>query len=166
MKKIVVDMQNFLFGDSIAAAFKNSNYDIDVVRAETPQDTVELCRVYKPFVLVMEVTAYTPWLLCERMKLRDEVKTTCPDCISKRIKANNGERNKYYIENNHPAIIDAGTFARVQEEIARRSGTVRTGLGTAFTLNYRYAFALAFKKILVKTININKTFFVTCVCVV
>lgn len=51
-------MQNFLFGDSIAAAFKNSNYDIDVVRAETPQDTVELCRVYKPFVLVMEVTAF------------------------------------------------------------------------------------------------------------
>lgn len=80
MKKIVVDMQNFLFGDSIAAAFKNSSYDIDVVRAETPQDTVELCRVYKPFVLVMEVTAYTPWLLCERMKLRDEVKTVCPDC--------------------------------------------------------------------------------------
>ena len=80
MKKIVVDMQNFLFADSIAAAFKNSNYDIDVVRAETPQDTVELCRVYKPFVLVMEVTAYTPWLLCERMKLRDQVKATCPDC--------------------------------------------------------------------------------------
>ena len=46
MKKIVVDMQNFLFADSIAAAFKNSDYDIAVVRAETPQDTVELCRVY------------------------------------------------------------------------------------------------------------------------
>ena len=60
MKKIVVDMQNFLFADSIAAAFKNSNYDIDVVRAETPQDTVELCRVYKPFVLVMEVTPIRP----------------------------------------------------------------------------------------------------------
>ncbi len=48
MEKIVVDMQNFLFGDSIAAAFKNSDYDIAVVRAEAPQDTVELCRVYKP----------------------------------------------------------------------------------------------------------------------
>ena len=80
MKKIVVDMQNFLFGDSIAAAFKNSNYDIDVIRAETPQDTIELCRVYKPFVLVMEVTAYMPWLLCERIKLRDKVKSMCPDC--------------------------------------------------------------------------------------
>ena len=92
MKKIVVDMQNFLFGDSIAAAFKNSNYDIDVVRAETPQDTVELCRVYKPFVLVMEVTAYTPWLLCERMKLRDEVKTTCPDCKIALIVDSNTEK--------------------------------------------------------------------------
>ena len=72
MKKIVVDMQNFLFADSIATAFKNSDYDIAVVRAESPRDTIELCRVFKPFVLLMEVTAYTPWLLCERMKLRDE----------------------------------------------------------------------------------------------
>ena len=55
MQKIVVDMQNFLFADSVAAAFKNSDYDIDVVRAESPKDTVELCQVYKPFVLVMEV---------------------------------------------------------------------------------------------------------------
>lgn len=60
MKKIVVDMQNFLFADSIATAFKNSDYDIAVVRAESPRDTIELCRVFKPFVLLMEVTAYTP----------------------------------------------------------------------------------------------------------
>lgn len=92
MKKIVVDMQNFLFADSIAVAFKNSNYDIDVVRAETPQDTVELCRVYKPFVLVMEVTAYTPWLLCERMKLRDEIKTVCPECKIALIVDSNTEK--------------------------------------------------------------------------
>ena len=92
MKKIVVDMQNFLFGDSIAAAFKNSNYDIDVVRAESPRDTLELCRVYKPFVLVMEVTAYTPWLLGERMKLRDEVKAVCPDCKIALIVDSNTER--------------------------------------------------------------------------
>lgn len=78
MKKIVVDMQNFLFADSIATAFKSSDYDIAVVRAESPRDTIELCRVFKPFVLLMEVTAYTPWLLCERLKLRDEAKTVCP----------------------------------------------------------------------------------------
>lgn len=49
-------------------------------------------------------------------------KTYITDCISKKVKVNNGERQKYYVENNHPAIIDSGTFGRVQEELARRSG--------------------------------------------
>ena len=50
MRKIVVDMQNFLFADSVATAFKKSDYEIDVVRTESPKDTVELCKLYKPFV--------------------------------------------------------------------------------------------------------------------
>ena len=49
-------------------------------------------------------------------------KTYTVDCISKKTKRNNGERAKYYVENNHPAIIDRVTFGRVQEEVARRSG--------------------------------------------
>ena len=49
-------------------------------------------------------------------------KTFTVDCISKKKKRNNGERAKYYVENNHPAIIDRATFGKVQEEIARRSG--------------------------------------------
>ena len=92
MNKIVVDMQNFLFGDSVAAAFKNSDYDIDVVRAESPKDTVELCQVYKPFLLVMEVTGYTPWMLCERLKLRDEVKAVRPECKIALIVDSNTEK--------------------------------------------------------------------------
>ncbi len=48
-------------------------------------------------------------------------KTYIEDCISKKVKVNNGERPKYYVENNHVAIIDANTFAKVQEELARRN---------------------------------------------
>lgn len=92
MQKIVVDMQNYLFADSVAAAFKNSDYDIDVVRAESPMNTVELCRLYKPFVLIMEVTGYTPWLLCERLKLRDKVKMVCPECKIALIVDSNSEK--------------------------------------------------------------------------
>ena len=92
MQKIVVDMQNYLFADSVAAAFKNSDYDIDVVRAESPMNTVELCRLYKPFVLIMEVTGYTPWLLCERLKLRDKGKTVCPECKIALIVDSNSEK--------------------------------------------------------------------------
>ena len=92
MQKIVVDMQNYLFADSVAAAFKNSDYVIDVVRAESPMNTVELCRLYKPFVLIMEVTGYTPWLRCERLKLRDKVKTVCPECKIALIVDSNSEK--------------------------------------------------------------------------
>lgn len=92
MRKIVVDMQNFLFADSIATAFRNSDYEIDVIRTESPKDTVELCQVYKPFVLIMEVTGYTPWNLCERLKLRDEVKKMCPHCKIALIVDSNTER--------------------------------------------------------------------------
>jgi len=48
-------------------------------------------------------------------------KTYVADCLTKKVKINNGERPKYYVENNHPAIIDSATFGRVQEELARRS---------------------------------------------
>lgn len=49
-------------------------------------------------------------------------KTYITDCISKKVRTNNGERPKYYVENSHPAIIDSAIFGRVQEELARRSG--------------------------------------------
>lgn len=54
-------------------------------------------------------------------------KTYIVDCISKKTKINNGERPKYYIENNHPAIIDSETFAKVQEEMSRRVSIPKIG---------------------------------------
>ena len=92
MRKIVIDMQNYLFADAVATAFKNSDYDIEVIRAESPRDTVELCQVYEPFALVMEVTGYTPWKLSERLKLRDRVRELCPDCKIALMVDSNTER--------------------------------------------------------------------------
>lgn len=48
-------------------------------------------------------------------------KTFIIDCISKKSKKNNGELPMYYVENNHPAIIERAVFDRVQEEISRRN---------------------------------------------
>lgn len=48
-------------------------------------------------------------------------KTFREDHISKKIKRNNGELPKYYIEDSHEAIIDRDTFNRVQEEIECRA---------------------------------------------
>ena len=48
-------------------------------------------------------------------------KTYITDFISKKSKKNNGELPMYYVENNHPAIIERSVFDRVQEEISRRN---------------------------------------------
>lgn len=48
-------------------------------------------------------------------------KTFRTDCISKKVVQNRGERTRYLVSNNHPAIIDRDTFRLVQAETARRS---------------------------------------------
>ena len=48
-------------------------------------------------------------------------KTFVTDCISKKVKKNDGELPMYYVENNHPPIIERSIFDKVQCEIARRN---------------------------------------------
>ena len=47
-------------------------------------------------------------------------KTYVTDCISKKVKKNQGERAMYYVENNHPAIISREMFDQVRNEMTRR----------------------------------------------
>lgn len=48
-------------------------------------------------------------------------KTYVTDCISKKVKKNQGERAMYYVENNHLAIISREMFNQVRNEMTRRS---------------------------------------------
>lgn len=118
MRKIVVDMQNYLFADAVAGAFRNLAYDIDVIRTETPKDTVELCKLYRPFALLMEVTGYTPWKLCERLRLRDEVKTVWPDCKIALIVDSNTEKQaaKAVRDAKKDGLIDQFLYSSVTVE--------------------------------------------------
>ena len=76
-------------------------------------------------------------------------KTYIKDCLSKKVMVNNGERPKYYIENNHPAIIDAVTFGRVQEELARRAGKPKTKKVGTKTEQGKYSSKYAMTELLV-----------------
>lgn len=80
MRRVVVDMQNALFADAIAAALRNFDSYFEVCQSESPAKTTDMCVFTKANILIMEVTAYTPWKIEERMKIRDEVKSYCPDC--------------------------------------------------------------------------------------
>ena len=80
MRRIVVDMQNFLFADAIAQTLRSTDSDFDVRRSESPDKMAELCGLCQPYALLMEVTGYTPWRLEERLRIRDEVKQKSPHC--------------------------------------------------------------------------------------
>ena len=55
-------------------------------------------------------------------------KTYREDCISKKVKRNRGEVDKYLIVNNHVPIISEDVFKRTQREIARRNGLRKTSM--------------------------------------
>ena len=53
-------------------------------------------------------------------------KTYRTDPISKHVIVNRGQKEKYLVSNNHPAIIDRDTFMRVQTELSRRNSKCKT----------------------------------------
>ena len=69
-----------MFAEAISQALTRSDPDFAVCRAESPPDTVRLCRSMAAYAVIMEVTAYTPWRLAERLALRDEIKKRMPVC--------------------------------------------------------------------------------------
>ena len=80
MRRVVVDMQNALFTDAIATALRNFDSNFEVYQSESPAKTTEMCVFTEANILIMEVTAYAPWKMEERMIIRGEVKAQNPDC--------------------------------------------------------------------------------------
>mgnify|MGYP000686858775 FL=1 len=80
LRRVVIDMQNTLFADAVAEALRRFDSDFEPIMSESPEKILFLCDSVLANVLIMEVTAYTPWKLEERMKIRDKLKKTNPDC--------------------------------------------------------------------------------------
>ncbi|MDD3881738.1 MAG: recombinase family protein [Eubacteriales bacterium] len=60
-------------------------------------------------------------------------KSFCVDFLTKKMKLNEGEVPKYYVENSHPAIIEPAAFDEVQVELARRRQAKYNGKGGCFS---------------------------------
>lgn len=80
VQRIVVDMQSSLFADAIATALQDFDSNFSVYRSDSPEGTVDLCLDTQATVLIMEVTAYTPWKLEERLRIRQQVLGELPGC--------------------------------------------------------------------------------------
>ena len=80
MRKILLDMQSGLFAKAIQRTLSQELDDYQVIISEHPDKTVQRCKTFKPYALLMEATGYTPWMLEERLAIRDKVKKIDPDC--------------------------------------------------------------------------------------
>lgn len=93
MRRVVVDMQNVLFADAIKQALTKFDSDFEVLAAETPEQTEQLCVLVQPYALLMEVTSYRPWRLEERMTICSKIKSQIPNCKVVMVVDENAEQN-------------------------------------------------------------------------
>ena len=80
VRRIAINMQNSLFCNAIADTLRISGNELEPYTIDSPDKVVDECKWIAPYALLMEVTGYTPWLLSERLKIRDAVKAQNPDC--------------------------------------------------------------------------------------
>lgn len=91
MQRVIVNMQNFVFSEAIERALRSGG-DFAVSVVQDPREVARQCSLLAADALLMEVTGYTPWLLCERLTLRTEVKRRTPDCKIVLLVDENAER--------------------------------------------------------------------------
>lgn len=80
MRKIVLDMQSGLYAKAIQRILAQELDDYQVMISDHPEKTSQICKTVKPYALLMEATSYTPWMLEERLSIRNEVKSCSDDC--------------------------------------------------------------------------------------
>ena len=65
-------------------------------------------------------------------------KTFTEDFMTGKKRRNDGQRNKYYVKDSHPAIVSAEVFDKVQEEMAKRARLVSNDDGTVGMSGSKY----------------------------
>ena len=80
MRKIILDIQSGLYAKAIQRILMQELDEYQIIISESPSKTVERCRMFRPYALLMEVTGYTPWMLEERLDIREAVGRNNPDC--------------------------------------------------------------------------------------
>ena len=80
MRRIVINMQSFLFCNAIADTLSRSGNELEPYTIDSPDKVVDECKWIAPYALMLEVTGHTPWMLHERMKICEAVKQKHPEC--------------------------------------------------------------------------------------
>ena len=81
MRRIIVNMKDYIFADAVAQSLQaDKNSDFTVQRVTAPEEIEQYSRLCDPYAVLMEVTGYPPYVLEERLKIRDAVKKINQNC--------------------------------------------------------------------------------------
>lgn len=92
MRRIVINMQNSLFCNAISETLRISENELNPYSVDSPDKVLDECKWVVPYALLMEVTGYTPWKLCERMKIISSLRLQMPECKIVLIVDENAEK--------------------------------------------------------------------------
>ena len=70
MRRVVVNMQSRLLCSAISETLLRSGNGFVPYTVESPDKVADECKWIAPFALLMEVTGYIPWNLCDEQILK------------------------------------------------------------------------------------------------
>lgn len=79
LRRVVIDVQG-LFASAVNDILCKFDFGFAPVISKNPSKTISLCEADISSVLIMDVMSYAPRSLEERLKIRDELKKTNPNC--------------------------------------------------------------------------------------
>ena len=81
MRRVILNMKDRIFADGVANTLRaDEQGEFYVVPTTTSEEALEYGVTCDPYAVLMEVNGYPPYVLEERLKIRDAVKKVNPDC--------------------------------------------------------------------------------------
>ena len=81
MRRVILNMKDYIFADAVAKSLQvDEQGDFNVVPTTTTEELLQYSKLCEPYAILMEVNGYSPYVLEERLKIRDAIKEVNPDC--------------------------------------------------------------------------------------
>lgn len=93
MRVVILNMKDYIFADAMAQAMQADKHsDFNVISTTSAEELLQCGTLCDPYAVLMEVNGYPPYVLEERMKIRDAVKEKNPGCKVVLVVGENSEQ--------------------------------------------------------------------------
>ena len=81
MRRVVLNMKDYIFADAVAKSLQaDEQGGFNVVPTTSTEEVLQYGISCEPYAVLMEVNGYPPYVLEERLRIRDAIKKVNPDC--------------------------------------------------------------------------------------